>query len=286
MADRHIMDQLEKDLTTRFRKYIWSPFLSAVIRYQLAQPGDKIAVCLSGGKDSLLMAKCMQTLHRYSKVPFELVYLSMDPGFEKDDLEVFKKAAQRLQIEPDIFETDIYQVVEGVKNSPCHVCAAMRRGYLYKEAQKRGCNKIALGHHQDDAAETILLSILYGGQFKAMLPKLFSENYEDMQLIRPLYLVREQDIKTWLKSTGIITMTCACRVTKSEDGGKRARVKRLIATLEQESPNVVNNIIASAGMVNLAGILGYKMGEDGQEHSFLEAFEKEQNAKERIDRLF
>lgn len=286
MSQAPARDPMEHALTTRFRKNIWSPFLSAVKRYGMAQPGDKIAVCLSGGKDSLLLAKCMQTLKKYSKVPFEVVYLSMDPGYSQENRQRMLKAAASLGISPSVFETDIYQVVEGVAKSPCHVCAAMRRGHLYKQAQQLGCNKIALGHHKDDAAETILLGMLYGGQFKAMLPRLQAENYEGMELVRPLCLVRESAIKNWLASTGITPISCACRVTRSPDGGKRARVKRLLAMLEEEQPNVVDNIISSAGNVSLATLLSYKAGEGAPTVSFMDSLQQGGEGALEVDRLF
>ncbi len=276
-------DQIEYDLTTRFRKQIWTPFLAAVKNYGLAMPGDKIAVCLSGGKDSLLLAKCMQILKKYSKVPFEVMYLSMNPGYSEENRQRVLAAAGELGITPEVFDTDIYEIVDSVKSSPCHVCASMRRGHLYKEAKKRGCNKIALGHHRDDAAETILLSILYGGQFKAMLPRLHSENFEGMELIRPLYLVRERAVRAWLASTEIETITCACRVTKQADGGKRARVKRLLADLEKEQPNVIDNIIASSENVNLATLLSHQESQGAQSVSFMSKFETK---AEKVDRLF
>lgn len=287
MSEPRHRDQLEYELTTRFRKQIWSPFLAAVKNFGMALPGDRIAVCLSGGKDSLLLAKCMQTLKKYSKVPFELVYLSMDPGYSEENRKRVLDAAGDLGIVPEVFSTDIYAAVETVAHSPCHVCAAMRRGYLYKEAQKRGCNKIALGHHRDDAAETILLSILYGGQFKAMMPRLKSENFDGMELVRPLYLVREKAVRAWLASTGISAITCACRVTKTGDGGKRARVKRLLAELEREQPNIVDNIIASSENVSLATLLSYKHGEGSSPVSFLEGFsDTEEKGIIKFDRLF
>lgn len=287
MSEAFTRDPIEHELTTRFRKTIWSPFLAAVKQYGMALPGDRIAVCLSGGKDSLLMAKCMMTLKKYSKVSFDLVFLSMNPGYSEENLALMRDAAATLGIKPDIFETDIYSVVDGVANSPCHVCAAMRRGYLYREAQKRGCNKIALGHHRDDAAETILLSMLYGGQFKAMMPRLKSENYENMELVRPLYLVRERAVRAWLAASGLPAITCACRVTRKEDGGKRARVKRLLFDLEQEQPNVVDNLIASSESVNLATLLSYKHNQDSRTVSFLENFSMAgPTGIMQIDRLF
>ena len=280
-------DAHEHALTTRFRKQVWSPFLSAVKRFQMAQPGDRIAVCLSGGKDSLLLAKCMQTLKKYSKVPFEVIYLSMDPGYSPENRENMLSGAAALGIAPQVFETHIYSIVEGVAHSPCHVCAAMRRGYLYKEAQKRGCNKIALGHHRDDVAETILLSILYGGQFKTMMPRLKSENYPGMELVRPLYLVREKAIRSWLASTGIETTSCACRVTRSPDGGKRARVKRLLAELEQEQANIIDNIIAASENVNLSTLISHKANEGAQAVSFMAQFSSPADAgMMQVDSLF
>jgi len=286
---RILSDQLEHELTTRFRKSIWSPFLSAVHQYGMVSPGDRIAVCMSGGKDSLLMAKCMLMLKKYSKVPFDLVFLSMDPGYSPENNARVIQAAGRLNISPEVFRTDIYAIVDAAASSPCHICAAMRRGHLYKEASVRGCNKIALGHHRDDAAETILLSILYGGQFRAMLPRLKSENYEGMQLIRPLYHVREKAVINWLRSTGIQTITCACRVTKNNDGGKRARVKTLIAQLEKELPNVTDNIIASSSRVDLSSLLGYIMDERECERTFMEAFTACTGTSDgigQVDRLF
>lgn len=283
MSEPRVRDQIGHEITARFRKQIWTPFLTAVKNYGMALPGDKIAVCLSGGKDSLLLAKCMQVLKRYSKVPFEVVYLCMDPGYSPENRESILKAAGALGISPEVFQTDIFGVVAGVKSSPCHVCASMRRGHLYKEAKLRGCNKIALGHHRDDAAETILLSIFYGGQFKAMLPKLKSENFEGMELIRPLYLVRERAIKAWLDSTQIKTISCACRVTRSGDGGKRARVKCLLAELEKEQPNIIDNIISSSENVNLATLLSYMSHQGAQPVSFMSNFETQ---AEKVDRLF
>ena len=289
MDRRILQDMVEHELTTRFRKVIWSPFLSAVHQYGMVCPGDRIAVCLSGGKDSLLMAKCMQTLKKYSKVPFELVYLSMDPGYSPENEALALHAAKRLGIVPEVFRTDIYAIVDQAAASPCHVCAAMRRGHLYKEAAIRGCNKIALGHHRDDAAETILLSILYGGQFRAMLPRLKSENYKGMEVVRPLYFVREKAVKNWLRSIDITTITCACRVTQTVGGGKRARVKSLIAQLEKELPNVVDNIIASSSRVDLSSLLGYIMNEHESETTFMEAFTGfagKDDGIGKVDRLF
>lgn len=287
MSDKAVRDPIQHAITTRFRKTIWRRFLSAMQSYRMTSPGDRIAVCYSGGKDSLLLAKCLQTLQQYSDIPFELVYLHMDPGYNEAHREQVLAAARAIGIQPDTFQTDIFQVIEGVKQSPCHVCAAMRRGHLYKEARKRGCNKIALGHHYDDAAETLLMGMLYGGEFKAMLPRLKSQNYEGMELIRPLYLVREKAIIAWCDMFQIAPITCACKVTRKEDGGTRRRVKELLASLEKEQPNVMQNIIASASGVNLNTLLGYRQQAGGPVTSFLEHnFPEDAFKQHRVDKLF
>ncbi|MGI6696846.1 MAG: tRNA 2-thiocytidine biosynthesis TtcA family protein [Christensenellales bacterium] len=287
MPEKQIQDPVQHAITTRFRKTIWRPFISAMQRYRMTSPGDKIAVCYSGGKDSLLLAKCMQTLQRYSSVSFELVYLHMDPGYSPENREQVMASAREIGIVPEVFRTDIYQVIEGVKQSPCHVCAAMRRGHLYKEAQARGCNKIALGHHYDDAAETLLLGMLYGGEFKAMLPRLKSENYHRMELIRPLYLVREKAIAAWQDAFELKAVTCACRVTRKEDGGKRKRVKEMLRMLEREQPNVLDNIMASASQVNLSTLLGYRENAQSAVVTFLEQnFPEEGQAGNTVDKFF
>jgi tRNA 2-thiocytidine biosynthesis protein TtcA len=287
LPEKQIQDPVQHAITTRFRKTIWRPFISAMQRYRMTSPGDKIAVCYSGGKDSLLLAKCMQTLQRYSSVSFELVYLHMDPGYSPENREQVMASAREIGIVPEVFRTDIYQVIEGVKQSPCHVCAAMRRGHLYKEAQARGCNKIALGHHYDDAAETLLLGMLYGGEFKAMLPRLKSENYHRMELIRPLYLVREKAIAAWQDAFELKAVTCACRVTRKEDGGKRKRVKEMLRMLEREQPNVLDNIMASASQVNLSTLLGYRENAQSAVVTFLEQnFPEEGQAGNTVDKFF
>ena len=227
-------------------------------RYRMIEAGDHIAVCLSGGKDSLLLAVCMRELQKYSEMPFQVSYLTMDPGYTAENRERTLENARALGFEPHVFESPIFEALGSVRGSPCHVCAAMRRGYLYKEAAKLGCNKIALGHHMDDVVETVLLSILYGGEYKTMMPKIKSKNYPGMQLIRPLYLIREKDIMAWKARMGLECLTCACAVTQREDGGKRRRVKRLIAELEKETPPVIGNIFHSLEHVNLQTVLGYQ----------------------------
>jgi len=256
----------EKDISRSvqrdFRKEIWRKFVAAVKKYHLIESGDHIAVCLSGGKDSLLLAVCMRELQKYSEIPFQVSYLTMDPGYTAGNLEKTLQNARALGFEPYVFASPVFGAVSQAKGSPCHVCAAMRRGYLYKEAGKLGCNKIALGHHLDDVVETVLLSLLYGGEYKTMMPRLNSKNYPGMQLIRPLYLVREKDIVAWKNQMGLECLTCACIVTQKEDGGKRRRVKRLIAELEKETPPVIGNIFHSLEHVNLQTVLGYQTTTD------------------------
>lgn len=256
-------------ITTRYRKTIWKNFISALKQYRMIDENDVIAVCVSGGKDSLLLAKCMQLLQRHSDFPFDVKFLCMDPGYSPENLQLILNNAEKMGIALHTFSTDILSVSEKTA-SPCHVCAAMRRGYLYKEARKLHCNKIALGHHFDDVCETVLLSMLYGGEFKTMMPKLNSAHYEGMQLIRPLYLVREKYIISWLNALGMKTLTCACSVTKREEGGKRKEIKTLLGSLEKINPNVLNSIFSSTKDVNLQTILSYKTGMDAPALSVLD----------------
>ena len=268
----NLKDQVERGITTAYRKTIWRYFVCAVKEYQLIQPGDRVAVCVSGGKDSFLLAKCMQLLHRHSMVPFELHFLSMDPGFSPEKRRTMEETAEALGVPLHFFETDIFESIEAARNSPCHVCASMRRGHLYKQAQLLGCNKIALGHHYDDVIETTMLSLLYGGEFKTMMPKLHSRNFEGMELIRPFYLVREEQVKSFVARFGIPVMTCACRVTKLEDGGKRKQVKQLIKDMKKTIPLVESSIFSSAQKVSLGAVLGWRMRDEGPFTSFLDVY--------------
>ena len=227
---------------------------------------------ITSGKDSFLLAKCMQLLHRHSMVPFELHFLSMDPGFSPEKRRTMEETAEALGVPLHFFETDIFESIEAAKNSPCHVCASMRRGHLYKQAQLLGCNKIALGHHYDDVIETTMLSLLYGGEFKTMMPKLHSRNFEGMELIRPFYLVREEQVKSFVARFGIPVMTCACRVTKLEDGGKRKQVKQLIKDMKKTIPLVESSIFSSAQKVSLGAVLGWRMRDEGPFTSFLDVY--------------
>ena len=268
----NLKDQVERGITTAYRKTIWRYFVCAVKEYQLIQPGDRVAVCVSGGKDSFLLAKCMQLLHRHSMVPFELHCLSMDPGFSPEKRRTMEETAEALGVPLHFFETNIFESIEAAKNSPCHVCASMRRGHLYKQAQLLGCNKIALGHHYDDVIETTMLSLLYGGEFKTMMPKLHSRNFEGMELIRPFYLVREEQVKSFVARYGIPVMTCACRVTQREDGGKRKQIKQLIKDMKKSIPLVESSIFSSAQKVSLGAVLGWRMRDEGPFTSFLDVY--------------
>lgn len=267
--------EVEHGITTSYRKTIWRYFVCAVKEYGLIKPGDRVAVCVSGGKDSFLLAKCMQLLHKHGLIPFELFFLSMDPGFTLTKRDVLEQTAEALCIPIHIFETDIFATIEDAKNSPCHICASMRRGHLYKQAQLLGCNKIALGHHYDDVIETTMLSILYGGEFKTMMPKLRSRNFEGMELIRPLYLVREEQVKSFTARYQIPAMTCSCRITQSEDGGKRKQVKQLIKDLKKVNPNVESSIFSSAEKVSMGAVLGWRLRDEGPYTRFTDVYDDE-----------
>lgn len=270
---------VEKSIRKKFSKTIWSRFTAAIIEYKLVEPNDKIAVCISGGKDSMLMAKLFQELKRHNKFPFELVFLVMDPGYSVENRDVIESNARRLNIPITVFETDIFNSVYNVDKYPCYLCARMRRGYLYKKAKQLGCNKIALGHHYDDVIETILMGMLYGGQVQTMMPKLHSTNYEGMELIRPLYLVREAEIKHWRDYNKLNFIQCACRFTdtcttcspKSNTGSKRQEIKQLIANLKKINPQIESNIFHSVENVNLDTIISYKQGDN--KVSFLDRYD-------------
>lgn len=270
---------VEKSIRKKFSKTIWGRFTKAVIEYELVKPNDKIAVCISGGKDSMLMAKLFQELKRHNKFPFELVYLVMDPGYSVENRDVIENNARKLNIPITVFETQIFESVYNVEKYPCYLCARMRRGYLYKKAKELGCNKIALGHHYDDVIETILMGMLYGGQVQTMMPKLHSTNYEGMELIRPLYLIREAEIKHWRDYNKLNFIQCACRFTDTctscnpnNTGSKRQEIKQLIAQLKKINPQIESNIFRSVENVNLNTIISYK--KDDYQHSFLDDYDK------------
>lgn len=271
-------EEIELTLVKKFRKEIWNRFLRGVKDYELIQEGDKIAVCISGGKDSMVMAKCMQRLQRYSKFPFEVVYLVMNPGYNEVNKQKIIDNAKTLGIPIHMFETKIFNVVADMKDSPCYICARMRRGHLYKNAQDLGCNKIALGHHFDDVIETNLMSMLYSGQIRTMMPKLHSENYEGMEIIRPLYLVKEADIISWAKYNNLEFIQCACRFTENQEvyddnssNSKRQEMKELINKFRQINPFIEYNIFRSMQNVQLEKLIAYKDGDEY--HSFLDNYD-------------
>lgn len=271
--------KIERSIITTYRKTVWSPFVLAVKKYQLIQAGDKIAVCISGGKDSMLLAKLMQELHRHSEVPFELVFLVMNPGYNAENLQKIKDNARLMEIPITVFESDIFDSANALsEDSPCYLCARMRRGHLYAKAKELGCNKIALGHHKSDVIETTLMGMLYGGQIQGMLPRIKSTNFEGMELIRPMYCILEKDILRWKEHNSLEFIACACKFTQKLTGGDddtfsaRKKIKNLIAELKIDNDNIENNIFQSIHNVQLDTLVEYKT--DGKRNSFLDKFEK------------
>lgn len=263
--------QVERSIIKKYRKEIWRPFITAIARYRLIQAGDAVAVCLSGGKDSMLLAKCMQELQAHGPHPFRLEFLVMDPGYNAANRQTVCDNAELLRVPVRLFETGIFDIAANISGSPCYLCARMRRGHLYKNAQQLGCNKIALGHHFDDVIETSLLSMLYAGQIRTMMPKLRSANFAGMELIRPLYLVREADILRWKRHNALQFIRCACRFAENcapDDeggGGKRQEMKRLIQALRRTHPATDRNIFNSMHNVNLEKVIAYR-DRDGAHH--------------------
>lgn len=271
--------QIERSIQKKFHKVLWTPFITAIKQYELIAPGDRIAVCISGGKDSMLMAKLLQLLQRHSDVPFEIVNLVMDPGYNAVNRQKIESNAALLHIPVTIFETNIFDVTSGIEQSPCYLCARMRRGYLYSKARELGCNKIALGHHFSDVIETTVMGMFYGSQLQAMPPKLRSRNFPGMELIRPMYCIHEDDIIAWQRYNSLEFIQCACRFTENcttcDNGGggsKRQEVKVLLRRLKRDNPNIENSIFRSVHGVALDTMPGYKT--EGQEHSFLERFDR------------
>ena len=268
----------EDSIRKKYHKSLFSPFARACKTYQLINDGDHIAVCISGGKDSMLMAKLFQEIQRHKKVNFELTFLVMDPGYNKENRELLESNAKALGIPVSIFESDIFDAVDTIEKSPCYICARMRRGYLYSKAKELGCNKIALGHHYDDVIETILMGMLHGGQIQTMMPKLRSTNFAGMELIRPMYFIRESDICAWRDYNDLHFLQCACHFTDTcttchEDGttsSKRLETKKLIAQLKKDNPFIESNIFKSVENVNLDTVIAYK--KKGVRHSFLEGY--------------
>jgi len=269
--------RVERSIQKKYRDQLWGPFIAGIKEYRLIQPGDRVCVCISGGKDSMLLAKLMQMLQKRSDFPFEVRYLVMDPGYTPENRQKILHNAALLELPVEVRESEIFASVEGVEKNPCYLCARMRRGYLYKYAGELGCNKIALGHHFSDVVETTLMGLLYGAQIQAMMPKLHSKNYPGMELIRPMYRIHEEDIIAWTRYNELSFLQCACRFTeKSETAGKeslskRKETKALLKELRKTNPDVEKHIFAAIHMVNMDTLLGWKR--DGEEHSFLEGYE-------------
>ena len=278
IENKEIYKEIERSIIKKFRKDIWRKFMKAITEYELIKPNDHIMVCISGGKDSFLMAKCFQELEKHGKYPIKVEYVVMNPGYNEFNLNMIKETANILNIPIKIFESDIFDVVSKLEEgNPCYLCARMRRGFLYSNAQKLGCNKIALGHHFNDVIETTLLSMFYGSEIKTMMPKLKSDNFESLELIRPLYMVHEESIIAWSKYHNLKFINCACRFTENivcnDDGiSKRQEIKNLIKDLKKINPNIDRNIFKSIDNVNLDCIIGYK--KDNKKHSFLEKYDK------------
>lgn len=268
--------EIERSIIKKYRKPIWNCFVGAVQEYELIKEGDSIAVCISGGKDSMILAKCMELLQRHSEVNFDIKYIVMDPGYAKPNRELIEQNLKTLGIEAEIFESDIFDVAYNAGGSPCYLCARMRRGALYAKAKSLGCNKIALGHHLDDAIETLLMSMIYSSEIKTMLPKLHSTNFEGMELIRPIYKVKERDIIAWANYNDLHFLRCACKFTadSTEDEmlSKRQEMKELVKALRLKNPDADDNIFRSLHNVNLATIPGWRDSDSGEKHSFIEEY--------------
>lgn len=287
-ADDGVCERVEQSIRKKFRVSLMSPFIRALKEYKLVGEGDRVAVCISGGKDSMLMAKLFQELHRYSDVNFDLKFLVMDPGYNAENRRVIEENARRLNVPIEIFESNIFESVYTVEKSPCYLCARMRRGYLYSFAKRLGCNKIALGHHYDDVIETILMGMLYGAQIQTMMPKLRSTNFEGMELIRPMYFIREDDIKAWRDYNDLHFIQCACRFTDTcttcnngQNHSKRQEAKELIRTLKKTNPNVEKCIFKSVENVSLETILAYK--KNGVKHFFLDDYDERKRLPEETE---
>ena len=267
------LEDIERCIVKRYKKHIWSKFLKAINDYKLISDGDRIAIAISGGKDSLLMAKMFQELKKYSNIDFELVFLAMDPGY-RDDIRVkLEELCKYLNIPVEIFESGIFRITDEIaRDNPCYMCARMRRGALYNKAEELGCNKLALGHHYDDVIETTMMNILCSGNFKTMLPKIKSSKSGEMQIIRPLYYIREEYIKRFVRYTGIEPLDCACTVTSKKAGNKRYEIKELISSLSENFDNVEKSIFKAAQNVKIDSVLGWE--KDGVKNSFMEEFEE------------
>ena len=272
-------ERIERSILTEFRKTLWKPFIAAIKRYDMIHAGDRIAVCISGGKDSMLLAKLLQELHRHSPVPFELEFIVMDPGYNPVNRRRIEENAALMEIPVRIFESDIFDAAANAERNPCYLCARMRRGFLYDRAQELGCNKIALGHHFNDVIETTVMGMFYGSQLQAMLPKLHSHNFDNMELIRPMYMIHEDAIRAWCAANELRFIQCACRFVEARDASmdgvgdsKRQEIKVLLQTLRQTNPDVEKSIFNSIHAVSLDTMPGWKIR--GREYSFLDAYDR------------
>ncbi len=272
------LKEIERSIIKTYRKDIWSKFVKAIQTYNLIEEGDKVAVAISGGKDSLLLAKLFQELQKHKVKNFELEFISMDPGFNEVNLKMLKENCEHLNIPVKIKESHIFDIVGEISQEyPCYMCARMRRGFLYEFAKELGCNKMALGHHFDDVIETTMLNVLYGGMFKTMLPRIKASNFEDIELIRPMYFIKENDIKRYSINAGLRPMNCGCVVAAGKTSSKRSEIKEMIKNLKEVHPNVDISIFKAAENVNIESILGWYEGDNGKKHSFLEMFESDDN---------
>ncbi len=276
--------EIERSIIKKYRKTIWRGFIKGIQKYELIKENDKIAVCISGGKDSMLLAKLMQELQKHGKFHFELKFIVMNPGYSQENYDKIVYNAKLLNIPITIFDTDIFDIVIDIEENPCYLCARMRRGHLYNKAKELGCNKIALGHHFDDVIETILMGMIYGGQVQTMMPKLHSLNFEGMELIRPMYMIREEDIISWAKYHNLDFLRCGCRFTenidysnKEESGSTRQNIKNLIRKLREDNPNIEKNIFNSVENVNLSTIIGYH--KDNNYYNFLDDYDERTKKK-------
>ena len=267
--------EIERSIIKKFRKDIWAKFVKAVSEYELIKENDKIMVCISGGKDSFLLAKCIEEIKKHGKYPFEAHYVCMNPGYNDKNKKLILENAKKLNIDLEMFESDIFEIVDNVEKSPCYLCARMRRGCLYNKAKELGCNKIALGHHFDDVIETTLLSMFYGSEIKTMMPKLHSENFEGLELIRPMHMIKEEDIIAWCNYNDLTFINCACRFTEKasidESSSKRNEMKNLVKEMRKTNPNVDYNIYKALDNVNLNCVIGTK--KNGKYESFLKHYE-------------
>ena len=274
-SERKTLQEIERSLTTTYKKNVWGKFIKAINDYQLIQEGDKIAVAISGGKDSLILAKLFQELKKHKKVDFEVEFIAMDPGYHKEIRKLLEENCEYLDIPVKIYDSGIFNVIDKIaKDYPCYMCARMRRGSLYEFAQNLGCNKLALGHHFNDVIETVMLNVIYGGTFKSMLPKLKAQNFENMEIIRPLYLVEEDNIKNWIQNSGIWPMNCACMVAAKKIGNKRYEVREMIKNLKAQNKDVDKCIFRSQENIQMDSVVGWR-DKNGEKHTYLEFYDDE-----------